>query len=704
MKTQTIELLRISKEKKGGRIICSLPLGPEYTDVKVKGAVSQSTVPLGQYGLFALRNPAVTAGFDITAVDHWNLPPRRVLLFADFPGETPEKIEVELTSAGAPPQKNVPQLPEGMVEFSRDEEIYCKRENFAHLDPPLYHYVKCENRIFLTVSGKKYEFIPGWEMPDGEFRRLQWGEVQPHWNTPLCSAFTVGGHIYAGLVDRQLTMEEAQNADNTNLRQERMVSVRAFIKVWHDGLIESTIHYANVQGYGAGDMAFGKPVFKATGISGSDSVTTDAADARMEETDGTYIIRPLTSTRIFQKNGQAGSGVYAGKNVISHVQDSEKGFVKGAGFSCGVRIIPENARLPERCIAPGYWYKKCSLFGIQIPERSSRSPFPELDRMADLAAAVHIRNQEHGGMADGAVYRYLEQAPTGRYECSNDGNEAAFLWRGAYLLALPELYETASRASRYIADIAVDHQNFNIHYHCDSPEWKTFSLIYQRFAGLVYSYLEDGDPYHLEIARAVADRWIALNRQNHPRHNMGRDAEPVEGISILADETGDSHYFEASLEIARDVSRTLDEDFFWRSGFGVGPWWGVNALKGTAWNGTHLLAGLAEPLLRAVPETCPDHAHLLKCAAGMTRRIQQSVREDYNGLHRTSGGFLRRQCLLASLAGDRELAAEITEHIRSLIDDWKKRGTHFFDNGHHCAGYVEQGDIVNSLPLFMRED
>ena len=88
----------------------------------------------------------------------------------------------------------------------------------------------------------------------------------------------------------------------------------------------------------------------------------------------------------------------------------------------------------------------------------------------------------------------------------------------------------------------------------------------------------------------------------------------------------------------------------------------------------------------------------------MTRRIQQSVREDYNGLHRTSGGFLRRQCLLASLAGDRELAAEITEHIRSLIDDWKKRGTHFFDNGHHCAGYVEQGDVVNSLPLFMRED
>lgn len=218
-----------------------------------------------------------------------------------------------------------------------------------------------------------------------------------------------------------------------------------------------------------------------------------------------------------------------------------------------------------------------------------------------------------------------------------------------------------------------------------------------RFAGLVYSALEEGDPYHLELARAAADRWIAVNRQNQPRHNMGRDAEPVEGIAILADETGDDHYFEAALQIARDVACSLDKEYFWRSGFGVGPWWGVNALKGTAWNGAHLLAGLAEPLLRAVPANCPDYDRLLAAAAGMTRRIQQSVREDYNGVHRTSGGFLRRQCLVAQLANDHCLAKEISTHVKALIRDFQEKGEHFFDNGHHCAGYVEQADIVNAV-------
>ena len=700
MKKQILKLHPLGGVENARRIICSLPLGPEYTNVLVKGASLQSTVPLGKYGLFALQNPAVTAGFDTSGVDLLNPPPRRVLLFADFPGGLPEKVEVELTPADAPPVPEIPEVPEGMVEFSRDGEIYRKREDYAHLEVPLYHYVKCENKIFLTVSGRRYEFIPGWVMPDGELRRMQWGEIQPHWNTPVCSAFTVGGHIYAGLVDRQLTMAEAGEAEKSDLCRERMVSVRAFIRVWHDGLIESTIHYANVQGYGAGDMAFGLPLFKLLGCIGDELVTTGAPGAAVERSEDTCIIKPLSSSRIFQKNGQKGMGIYKGENEFSYVRDSEKGFVKGAGFSFDVTVAPAGAMLPERCLAPGYWYNRCSLFGIQLPELPTDVPFPELYKMADLAEKVHLRNQEQGGMADGAVYRYLEQAPGGRYECSNDGNEAAFLWRGAYLRSSAALYRSARRASRYIADIALDHQNFNIHYHSDSPEWNTFSLIYMRFAGLVYSALEEGDPYHLELARAAADRWIAVNRQNQPRHNMGRDAEPVEGISILADETGDAHYFEAALQIARDVRASLDKEYFWRSGFGVGPWWGVNALKGTAWNGAHLLAGLIEPLLRAVPANCPDYHILLDAAAGMTRRIQQSVREDYNGVHRTSGGFLRRQCLAAQLANDPCLAREIARHIKALIREFQEKGDHFFDNGHHCAGYVEQTEAVNAMILF----
>ena len=68
MKKQILKLHPLGGVENARRIICSLPLGPEYTNVLVKGASLQSTVPLGKYGLFALQNPAVTAGFDADRV------------------------------------------------------------------------------------------------------------------------------------------------------------------------------------------------------------------------------------------------------------------------------------------------------------------------------------------------------------------------------------------------------------------------------------------------------------------------------------------------------------------------------------------------------------------------------------------------------------------------------------------------------------
>ena len=88
---------------------------------------------------------------------------------------------------------------------------------------------------------------------------------------------------------------------------------------------------------------------------------------------------------------------------------------------------------------------------------------------------------------------------------------------------------------------------------------------------------------------------------NQPRKNMGRDTEPVEGILMLHDATGKDHYFVEAEKIALDVARSLFQDHDWRSGHGVGPFWGVNALRGSPWNGSHLLAGIAEFLARGEP-------------------------------------------------------------------------------------------------------
>jgi hypothetical protein len=273
------------------------------------------------------------------------------------------------------------------------------------------------------------------------------------------------------------------------------------------------------------------------------------------------------------------------------------------------------------------------------------------------------------------------------------------IFRAAYMATSPALYAAAMESARYIADIGLDHYNFNARYHGDTPDWQLFSLIYMRFGGLVQAYQESGDPWYLENAEAVANRWIALNRLNQPRKNMGRDPEPVEGILALYDATGKDHYFQEAEKIAGDVSRSLFDDAFWRSGFGVGPYWGINAMPGSPWNGSHLLAGLAEFLIRAHPGTCAAYAPLAKKAHALIDKLIDEInRQMPDGVWRSAGGFMfRRYFLVACLSGDPGLIERTDRMIRKIEASHAAKGEAFFKNGHHCGGYLDGPYVYASL-------
>lgn len=678
----------------GNKLIASLPLPPEYVNIKISGALRCQVANLGAWPTRALANPAVAAGFSGTeSVRDWNLPPRRALVMAEFPGKLPEYVDVELTPADKM-VKPVTALPDAMARIVTDQETYHKRDN------EIYHYVRREESLRMLAGKNEYALRLGMEMPSGERRYQQWCAIIPSCHGEMWSSFTFGGHVYAGLEDRPMTMDEAKNADNLDFTRERTVAARAFIRIEYDGRIEIDAHFANIQGYGSGDMCFGLPFIETTLISGdSPEIRTEITPERVTSDGGTWRWSPLTTTRIFLGHTYEGIGAANGTYNDKFVKNSEQGLVNGAGCSFHMEIFPSGSVNPTRYLADPENYLSFSLFGIQTPVKM-HNRFPIANDLSELCRDVFLRNVSKEGICRGGIYRYLDQHPDGRYEFSMDGNEAAFLWRGAYLCGDPELYQLAWDASRFIGDVALDHYYFNIHYHGDNSDWKVFSLIYLRFAGMIYSYLESGDPWYLEMSRAVADRWITVNRQNQPRCNMGRDTEPVEGILMLYDLTGDDHYFQAAWEIALDVRRSLDENHYWRSGFGVGPYWGVNALNGTAWNGSHLFAGISEFVLRAAPENCPDYDELLKCSCGLARRIIKSIDEDYQGFHRTSGGFLRRMALIAQAANDKELASEIARVMDGIKLNYEKTGEKFFDIGHHCAGYIEGKFVLNALDIF----
>lgn len=144
--------------------------------------------------------------------------------------------------------------------------------------------------------------------------------------------------------------------------------------------------------------------------------------------------------------------------------------------------------------------------------------------------------------------------------------------------------------------------------------------------------------------------------------------------------------------------RTSYEDNMWRSGFGVGPFWGTNALRGSPWNGSHLLAGIEEFLLRATPETSPRYDCLLNKARDLVRQLLVLVKTECNGFHRATGSFLpRRHFLVAYLAQDAELMQAIVEAVRAIEAEYARSGEAFYKTGHHCGGYLESPYLFRAL-------
>jgi hypothetical protein len=670
--------------------VFSLPLPPFPVDISVNGAEQVQCVPLGEWPARLMENPRALWPWDEAeqvAAKPFGNPARRYLVHARFPAAVPDSFDINLTPGKLPAEcgdeVDLKVLPVA------GEEVYHKREG------DLYHYVRREDSVTLSAFGKELSLRLTFNV-NGELRYWQWTECLPTWSGPLSKAIVVGGHIYAGELDRRMTCDEAARFEETPFYEEATISAKAFIVAHADGVVELTVHFTNVQGYGTGCDVKGLPVVEVRSKEAipENLFTVGEGTATQDDEGRTWHWMPVTESRIWIRHNK---DLDTEEFQHFYVNGSETHFKKGVGRSstCIIRL-KEDAAPPRRCLPEPNWYKRCAEFGIALPEEPVED-FTSLQELSDVGVRVFLRNIHPDGMSRGGVYRYLD-LPGERYELSMDGNESAFLFRGAYMRTHGDLYRAALDEARHIADICIDHNYFNVHYHGDCPKWELFSQIYLRFGGLVNAWQETGDPWYLENAEGVANRWIAINRMNQPRKNMGRDTEPVEGIMQLFEATGKDHYFREAEAIALDVANSLFDDGNWRSGFGVGPFWGVNALDGTPWNGTHLLAGIEEFLLRATPETSPHYQTLLSAACKLLAKFFDKLENDLDGFHRTSGAFMpRRHFLIAWLAKDETLMDKITKAIRRLEAEYEKDGEAFYKTGHHCAGYLEAPYVFRAL-------
>ena len=621
--------------------------------------------------------------------------PRRMLTFFDFGQAAPAEFSLGVASS---PRKFSPgaEYSSGdsngwQVEVTEEDFIQRKDETFAHTCTDL------DARLKLDFNGHRCDLRFGWQTEQSP-RAWQWINTQRLWSGELAQAWQVGGHIYAGKSEARLTNIEAARWYEMPQADEQMIFAQVFLILFANGTLDCRAHFVNGEMYGRGGFVAGRPLISFETTEEFSPANSDGWNLNTQfqrpfggdessafaKRDGKFEWFPFSDTRqILGLRAEGEDPIYA--------SDSEDGFARGVARTAHFGLTLGKAALPARYLPSPEHSLLAGEWGVALdPAAKAPADFEDSDELALAARRVFLRNSMPDGFCAGGTFRYLDHYPDKRWEFSCDANETASLFRGSYALQDAQLYELALANADYNADLNCDHTQFTWHYHEAQPRREIYSLIYMRFAGLIQAHLETGDPYYLNTAEAVANRWISTHRTNWPRRGIGRDAEPVEGILSLYDFTGQEYYLDAARQIARDVVTSLYADGAWRSGAGSGPFWGTNALPGTPWNGAHLLAGVTEFLLR----TTPADAAWPQLMEGGIRLLRHTLHllegPEYSGFHRTSLAYAwRRHYTLAQFSGDEDLQTATLRALQTALQKFREEGEAFFLNGHHCAGYLD---------------
>lgn len=573
-----------------------------------------------------------------------------------------------------------------------------------HSDEHTWHYFRQPGELRLRLNGRELVFSLG-IMNNSGVHRWQYLQAQPLWSGPLAEAWRIGGHIYTA-DESPLTLDRLRELGDIIVCPDNTVAASVYLLLFANGTVQATAHWINGRIYGGVGDQTGVPVvmfrdvrLPAGAWDGSNALVrcadasfnfAPASHAVSPEHPGAFepaedesVWRPFESTRIVIRHKPADGTV---EDI--EIPGSAEGLVQGASRSVTWLMAP-GAAAPEprigRYLAPAQWYADCCEF----------APFPialkdgEFERLGRGCAEVLLRNSVIGRFESGGIYRYLDQYGLGAYELSVDANEGRSLMRRAYRDCDVRFYDLALRNCYFMADIATDSSRDIIHYHGDNPGWRTYSLIYQRFSGMVLGYLETGDYYLLETAQAVARNYMALHNQNWPRHGIGRDADPLNGLMMLWDYTGAEEFFEFGREFAHNVSLAIERDGVWLSGAGVGPQMGCNAASGSPWNGGHFLTGFTEYAMRD-----PDVPREWLEAAGSALARLYRMLEDGDGYHPAATGFVGRiHWYLACRLGDRDLMDKTYVLMDNLLR-WAREpgdGRPMFTGprAHHMNNYVD---------------
>lgn len=694
VRTLSLTALEPTTGCRTGVVSLPLPRGGPWT-VQVVGCHSQA-VPMGGWP----RSEAAPGRPRL---------PRRALLYVRAEDSLHPKLHARLSpepAADTADRKGL-SAPAGWTV-----QVACTERRRERGDQTRFSYFKEVNELILHYGDREVGLRLGVQNRWG-LHQWQFVQLEPLWSGPLCAAYVVGGHIYCGW-DHHVTHEEMayRHSHIAELPPDETITASIYFVVHNDGTVQASAHFVNGRVYHGIGRTIGMPVVLVRGLAGAaseegkpwDGTTNIISDngctldvspaaamvsvahpgrlARVAADTDLLCWRAFENTRIDLRTSPAPEG----GTVETVVEHSEEGLVQGAARSVGFALSFSAAPTKVvRYLAEPAWYAEHEeLAPMSLMHRPG--PYTEISRMG---ARAFEENTVLGRFTAGGIYRYLYQHGLGTYELSMDGNESRSLFRWSYWATDAASYTLALRNATFCADLAVDHARDVVHYHGDGALWNVYSLIYMRFSGLVYAWLESGDPYFLRTAKAVANNYANHHRLNWPRQGLGRDLDPLAGFGVLYDYTGEETWLDFMREVAGHAASVIQQDGTWYCGSGVGPYWGVNAAEGGPWNGGHFFHGFTEYAMRS--PTLPDE--WIEPARRALRKLLTELWDNEHHYHPASCGFLPRLhwYLACRLKDDQliDLVRKLMDHLLVYKDNPTDQPMFRGGKAHHMNNYLD---------------
>lgn len=629
-----LPLKRLGPEQKAGLWLVSLPL-PRQALCKQRALDTQRIAKRVSIN----RQPGVALPIgqwhDVTAPS-----PRRLLIAVDGNNTAPSSAKVTL-SAGRP-KNRTPEASMSLIEKSPE---------------PLYMWER--HALQLNWQGKRIEIVMGLRTKG----KVHWWEacrLVTLDDQPGCRTIEMGGAIPVVQHDK---METRTGYKSPFLHKHNWLNGHIYARLHANGVGEIFAHHINSKffddGKGFEDVV---PVIGFRVAAGQSGTTTDmpvvwdgtctqltVGKVQMNLVDTARFASPEKPGKLFNAGDFMVLQPYAGAELfgglcpeqltgdpwIFHAEQKQwtRGMARTLRFT--ISLNPERSPSVARYLPPAWWYGVCEEF-LPAPLLPVSNAF---DKALDISGKWFSHYMVRGGYEDGALPRHHGKTEwKGRHEPGWEGEIPYAHFLLAWRTGNADLYDGALRDAYYLTDVCVDHATKTVRMHGYPPN--ALAIPMARVHGSVAGYLECGDPYLLDTARAVVETTYWVHKNSWPRLAVGRDACFIRGDMLLYRYLGEPGYLRIARDAIRDVIASQRKNgSFGDQGGGAGiHQWGGYITK--PWMGLMAVGGLLDYL-----EMFPDDAPADGCVKRFADWLMQERYEcegvmgwgyqhDYNGIRK----------------------------------------------------------------------